>query len=295
MPANVMALVTGAAGVCRIVAERSWPGPRRNRVWEVEAGTAGYGVRLIVKQHATTGAFQREAAAYQSITPALGNDRTADLVAVDETARALVLTRIPGTPVSCLRLDADAMTEVYRQAGTLLAALHAHPAPAPAAGRVTWQDELAQVTEELTALPDETATMLKDLLHSGPPPRLSLITAHGDWMPRNWLWDDHRLRIIDFEDTGSSPADRTDLARLGYRVLRGHPDLDAAFRQGFGRAFTPAEHKAMRLSAALDALRALRWGRIHGDESTLTEAHTMLDHLHADQYQPWNTATRSAA
>ncbi|MFF0740494.1 aminoglycoside phosphotransferase family protein [Streptomyces sp. NPDC004111] len=294
MPVEVWSAVTRAAGVCRIVAEHSWPDPARNRLWELEPATVT--VRLIVKQHATTTAYQREVAAYQHVTRALGEDRTPDLVTTCEESRTLVLTRIPGSLVSGLRLDADEQLEVFRQAGELLAKLHALAAPVPGPGGVTWQDEVAQVTPLLTTLPIESALMLDKLLAEGPPP-LPPITTHGDWLPHNWLWDDDssRLRIIDFEETGTAPRRRTDFARLGYRILRGHPDLDDSFRHGYGRGFSRAEHQSMRRSAALDALHTLRQGRTHHDNAAVAEAHTMIDHLHADQYESWHTTTRSRA
>ncbi len=286
LPQEVRSLVTGAAGVCRVIADLSWPGPGRHRVWELEAGAPGSGVRLIVKQHVATTAFGREFAAYRTLVPALGADRVPHLVAASERECVLVPTSLPGTPVCSQSLDAEEECEVFRQAGALLAALHAKPPPAPQPGRLTWREHVTQVQPELQGLPDTSAALLGSLLAGGPPPRLALAAVHGDWMPRNWLWDGLRLRIVDFEATTSS-AGCTDVARLGYRILRRRPDLDTAFRRGYGRHFTRTEHEAMRRYAALDALQALRWGRTYQDEATLTQAHTMIEQLHADQSKLW--------
>ncbi|MFJ2744780.1 aminoglycoside phosphotransferase family protein [Streptomyces sp. NPDC087440] len=289
LPDDVASLVRSEAGACRVVADLTRPGHLLNRVWELEYGPRGLRNRLVVKQHASVTAHRRELAAYQKIVPALGDGTAPLLVAVSERTRTLLLTRIPGTPVSTLSLDASTEAEVYRQAGAVLATLHAQPAPAPAPGSITWQDKLAQAQGELLALPADAADMLADLLSGGPPPRLARVGVHGDWMPRNWLWDGRRLRVVDFEAATGASAASTDLARLGYRVLRGRPDLDAAFRTGYGRAFTRAEHQTMRISAALDALQALRWGRLHRDQDTLNQAHTMIQNLRADQDSPWAT------
>ncbi|MFI5804485.1 phosphotransferase family protein [Streptomyces sp. NPDC051561] len=292
LPDQVQTLLRGATREpCRVVADLSWHGPLRNRVWEVESGPPGMGFRRVVKQHVTTSTFQREYAAYKRIVPALGIDRAPLLASAHENTRTLILTRVPGVPVSALSLTAAEEIEVYHQAGEVLALLHAQPAPAPTPGSVTWHDKLTQVQAELLALPEASADLLAMLLSDGPPPKLPRVAVHGDWMPRNWLWDGRHLRVVDFEAAVGAPAACTDLARLGYRVLRGRPDLDTAFRAGYGRNFTRTEHRVMRQCAALDALQALQWGRLHSDKETVAQAHTMISHLRADQDTP-STAQR---
>lgn len=98
--------------------------------------------------------------------------------------------------------------------------------------------------------------------------------------PRTGCGDEteQRLRVIDFERAELRPAACRDLSRLRYRILSHRPDLNAAFRHGYGRPLTTEELVACRAYGALDALDSLNWGIKHRDGG-LVEAHIMLENL----------------
>ncbi|MFE4869514.1 aminoglycoside phosphotransferase family protein [Streptomyces sp. NPDC056682] len=226
---------------------------------------------------------------YESEWPAvLGPGRAPLLAAHDPAAQALVVTAVPGRPVREQRLGAEQEREVYRQAGQLLARLNTAPfndrVPERSAGwEVTVERMLAAA--RLYASPEDLA-MVRDLTREQPA-ALPAVVSHGDFMPRNWLWDpaEQCLRIIDFERSGIEPSAHRDLPRLHYRLLHDRPDLKAAFYSGLGRTPNDAERHACAAYGALDAVSALRYGLEKRDLASVDEAHTMLRHLHSDYAQ----------
>ncbi|MCZ4100756.1 aminoglycoside phosphotransferase family protein [Streptomyces sp. H39-C1] len=283
MPAPVRRFVVSVIGSFTITAERSWAGPGRPAVWEIQATS---GRRLFVKDHAGPQGYSRETFAYRYWTAALGTGRAPTLLAADPVTRAIVLTSVPGRSLHDLPLELDSEWEAFRQAGELLASLHAIALPAPAdrADEAGWEAEAATMLRNAARiLPPHDVAMLRTLTQQPPPP-LPEVVAHADYVPRNWLWDPHaeRLHIIDFERTGIESAARRDLSRLEYRVFARRPDLRFAFYQGYGRALTDGERRSCSAYAALDAVSALRWGLDHHDDEVVQQALTMLDALRAE-------------
>ena len=91
-------------------------------------------------------------------------------------------------------------------------------------------------------------------------PTVPAVASHGDFQPRNWLWDtaSGRLGIIDWER--AEPAEAIgDLVRLEYGPWDGRPDLREQFFEGYGRALTPEEDETLFCYVGLDALSGLRW------------------------------------
>ncbi|MDJ0344940.1 phosphotransferase [Streptomyces sp. H10-C2] len=283
MPDPVRRFVDSAIGPFTITAVHSWAGPGRPAAWEVEAID---GRRLFVKHHASPKGYSRETFAYRYWTAALGKSRAPTQLAADPATRAIVLTSVPGRSLHDQPLGLDSEWVAYRQAGELLARLHniALPAPGDRATEAGWDAETATMLRNAAQiLPPHDVAMLRTLTLQ-PPPALSEVVAHADYMPRNWLWDPHteRLHIIDFERTGIECAARRDLSRLEYRLFAQRPDLRFAFYQGYGRALTDAERRACSAYAALDAVSALRWGQEHHDDEAVQQARTMLDALRAE-------------
>ncbi|MGX1668592.1 phosphotransferase enzyme family protein [Streptomyces sp. NPDC055400] len=286
MPETVHRLVASVTSSFSVVADHSSPGDGRPFVWEVEAPD---GRGWLAKLNPGPKLHRREVRAYQQgWAAALGQDRAPTLEAVDDEACAIVITKVPGRPIRHLRLDAKEEQEAYRQAGQLLARLNAADPgePESAASTASWEQSvekmLASAALHLTA--DDVAVLRS--LTSRAPAELPRVVSHGDFMPRNWLWEqaEQRLRVIDFERTCIEAAVWRDLPRLTYRILRGRQDLEAAFKAGYGRTLTIDERHACAAYAALDAVSALRWGIEHHDIESVDEAHTMLLHLEAEHH-----------
>ncbi|MBZ9641407.1 phosphotransferase enzyme family protein [Streptomyces sp. PSKA30] len=283
MPAALRDLLVTVTDTYAVVAEHGRPDDMRPSVWEIEGLN---GKRWFAKQHVGPRLHQREVDAYQQWTKALGSDRAPFLAAADSKERTVVVTAVPGSSLDKLRLPAEQEREAYRQAGLLLNRLHtADPGQPPSAATETdWDDKLAKLLDGAAryVTADEIA-MLRSLAKQAPAD-LPKVVAHGDYMPKNWMWNEseQRLRIIDFERTQHEPAARHDLSRLHYRVLHHRLDLAAAFYRGYGRPLSRDEEQALTTYAAVDALDSVCWGATHHDIDLVDEAHTMIANLRAE-------------
>jgi Ser/Thr protein kinase RdoA (MazF antagonist) len=101
---------------------------------------------------------------------------------------------------------------------------------------------------------------------------------HGDNQPRNWLWSEMRLALVDFERT--RPAARMhDLVILTVTQWLDHPDRQKAFLQGYGRALTDTERHALRCLTALDTVNCLAWGPDNDHPEVTARGRRTLDRL----------------
>ena len=154
---------------------------------------------------------------------------------------------------------------MHRQAGLLLGRLHeSHRVPEAVA-------EVSRVTSRVGRHLDQVGGLLTPAQRSlvrdcarrlawlGP--RVPAVASHGDFQPRNWLWDaaSSRLGVIDWERAEPAAAVR-DLVRLEYGPWDQRPDLREQFFAGYGRALTPGEDVMLFCHAVLDALSGLQWG-----------------------------------
>lgn len=100
---------------------------------------------------------------------------------------------------------------------------------------------------------------------------LPIVFCHGDYSPRNWLWDEEKARcgLIDFEASGHDVAVK-DLVWLRGAVWPTRRDLQEAFLAGYGRALTEAEELALLLLTARLAVSYLTMG-IANDNPVLVE------------------------
>ncbi|MDT0467611.1 aminoglycoside phosphotransferase family protein [Streptomyces gibsoniae] len=281
MPSALHQLVGSVTDTYTVVAEHPRPCNIRPSVWEVNGPG---GERWVAKQHAGPKLHRREVDAYQKWTISLGADRAPELVASDTETRAVLVTGVPGRSLDTLRVPAEQERKAYEQAGELLARHHAAAADEPMTADVTdevWGATVAKLLDGAAQhVPDHEITLVRALLQEAPP-RLPQVAAHGDYMPKNWMWEEaeQRLRIIDFEWAELQPAAHRDFSRLRYRILAQRPDLLAAFHHGYGRQLTEEELAACRAYAALDSLDSLSWGITHRDIGLVDEAHTMLENL----------------
>jgi thiamine kinase-like enzyme len=166
---------------------------------------------------------------------------------------------------------------VHRQAGLLLARLHESPV---APGADTQASRLASrmdghldqvgglLTSAQQALARDCASRLAWL-----GPHVPAVASHGDFQPRNWLWDpaSGRLGVIDWERAEPAAAIR-DLARLEYGPWDRRPDLREAFFAGYGRTLTAQEREMLTCYAVLDALSGLVWGMANDDDEVVDRA-----------------------
>ncbi|WP_327745088.1 aminoglycoside phosphotransferase family protein [Streptomyces europaeiscabiei] len=280
MPSALHHLVESVTDTYTVVAEHPRPGDIRPSVWEVNGPD---GERWFGKLHAGAKLHHREVTAYQKWTVALGAGRAPELVASDTQTRTALITAVPGRGLDTLRLPAEQERAAYEQAGELLARFHTAAAdePTPAATEEAWDEAVAQLLDRTAAYVPEYDLAIVRTLAEEVPPSLPQVSQHGDYMPKNWMWDEteQRLRIIDFERAELLPAAYRDLSRLRYRILHHRPDLNAAFHHGYGRPLTTEELVACRAYGALDALDSLNWGIKHRDGGLVDEAHIMLENL----------------
>ncbi|MFJ6378614.1 phosphotransferase family protein [Kitasatospora sp. NPDC092039] len=289
IPDDVERLLPAAAGRCELLGVRSHDRAGRPCVWEVvDEG----GRRLFAKRHKNALMHERETAAYRLLAPALGEGRTPSLLAADASSLLVVTSALPGTPVVSTALSAAEEQEVYRQAGHLLAVIHAQPTvDAPVGEYLLWDQEreraLARARD--ACLSDEEVAVLAEAARAEPP-RTALAYCHGDFGPRNWLvrrdgdgdgdGDGLTLGVIDFERSHVEAPARRDLMRVTLHLTPRRADLRAAFTTEYGRDLTPQERAACRAWAAIDCPAALRWALDHHrDEEVLGYARTVLDLL----------------
>jgi hypothetical protein len=280
MPSALHQLVGSVTDTYTVIAEHPRPGDNRPSLWEIDGL---YGARWFAKQHAGAKLHRREVDAYRKWTVCLGADRAPELIAADTQTRSVLVTAVSGRSLDTLRLPVGQERKAYEQAGELLARHHtaATDEPATDVADETWDAIAAKLLDGAASyVPEHDIAMVRALAIEALP-RLPHVAAHGDYMPKNWMWDEteQRLRIIDFERAELQPAARRDFSRLRYRVLLQRPDLKAAFHHGYGRQLTDDELTACRTYGALDALDSLSWGIQHRDIGLVDEAHTMLENL----------------
>ncbi|MFB6884178.1 phosphotransferase enzyme family protein [Streptomyces noursei] len=255
----------------------------RSRVWELEGGGGG---RWYVKVSPSVKFFTRETRAYRHVVPALGQGRAPHLLDSRAQDLAVLLTAAPGTPAPGLALASGEWRAVHRQAGVLCARLHeagaldrddraeAEASLQAAAGGA--EKYLARAGDRLT---EDERQVIRDhaaqLRRVGPVP-VSYI--HGDNQPRNWLWSQGQLALVDFERT--RPAARVqDLVILAVTEWLDHPDRETAFLRSYGRELTGDERHALRCLSALDAVNCLAWGPDNDHPEVTARGRWTLDRL----------------
>ncbi|MFE5302007.1 phosphotransferase [Streptomyces sp. NPDC056632] len=254
----------------------------RSRVWEL---TGEGGARRYVKVSPSVKFFTRETRAYRSVVPALGHSRAPRLLDSRADGLALLLTVAPGAPAPGLDLTSTQWRAVHAQAGMLCARLHeagaldARDRAEAAASLVAAADGaekyLGRAGDRLTADEQQLVRDYAQLRRVGPVP---LGYIHGDNQPRNWLWSEAGLALVDFERT--RPAARVqDLVILTATEWLGHPDRERAFLQTYGRDLTSAERQGLRCLTALDAVNCLAWGPDNGHPDITARGRRTLERL----------------
>jgi Phosphotransferase enzyme family len=195
----------------------------------------------------------------------------------DVAAKLLVTRFQPGELVQGGR-DAG-NPDTYRQAGQLLALLHAQTA-------VTSDDYEQRANEKSLTWFDgphriapHTVARLRAEIASWPEPAAVLVPTHGDWQPRNWLIHDGVVTIIDFGRMALRPA-LTDFGRLVVQEFRGRPGLEAAFLDGYGA--DPREPGAWHRSRVRDAIGTAAYAYQIGSGPFEAQGHRMIAEVLAE-------------
>jgi 8-oxo-dGTP diphosphatase len=273
LPGQFAALACQVAGQITDVTDCSWQRDT-SAVWRLSSASGGC---WYLKRHSSGRFHAREVAALRNWAPALGPGRVPELAAADPEILVMVVTAVPGEPVLGLRLSTREEQQVHRQAGQMLGRLHESrlvPGAGEDASRLTSRVD-AHLDQAGGLLTPAQRAMVRDcasrLAWLGP--RVPAVASHGDFQPRNWLWDtaSGRLGIIDWERAEPASAVR-DLVRLEYGPWDGRPDLREDFFAGYGRALTLEEDETLSCYAILDALSGLRWGLANGDDEVVSRA-----------------------
>ncbi len=205
------------------------------------------------------------------LDPWTSSGRAPALAHHDAEAKLLVTRYLSGRLVVSTAYAADPAT--YRQAGELLALLHAQTA-------VTDDDyEARERRKSLTWLdgphriaPD-VVERLRTEIASWPTPAATLVPTHGDWQPRNWLVHDGVVNVIDFGRAAMRPA-MSDFARLAVQDFRRDPSLETAFLDGYGA--DPREPGAWHRNQVREAIGTAVWAYRVGDERFEAQGHRMI-------------------
>ncbi len=252
-------LVRGWLGEVELVAEHGW-----GLVDTVVLQVRSQGRDLTVKAAGPTNHHVgREIDAHERWTgPLLDEDRAPRLVHADRDANVLVASWLPGE----LAQDGPAQhdPEAHRQAGELLARLHGQAAHVDEGWEAAQRRRLLTWLGRAHRIPEEQVARVRELVAGWPDEPAVVVPTHGDYQPRNWLWDDGTVRVIDFGRAALRPA-ATDLGRLATREWAGRPELEAAFLEGYGE--DPREAGAWSRMQVAEAVGTAAWAHQVGDEA----------------------------
>jgi thiamine kinase-like enzyme len=207
--------------------------------------------------------IRREIDAYVRFARVLSSmGHTPQLVHADQDAGVLVVTHLEGRSATDASISND--TQIHRSAGALLKLFH---------GQRTELSETQDRRENEQALGlirwlhgtgnyflDEPRAALRGYV----PIALATVPTHGDFVPRNWLVDDRRVKVIDFGNFAFRPA-ASDLVRMSLTTWYKRDDLESAFFGGYGS--DPRDRASWRVLQIRESVRLLAWAererRIH--------------------------------
>ncbi|MGW4492290.1 aminoglycoside phosphotransferase family protein [Streptomyces sp. NPDC004376] len=267
------------------VTDASWP-RGDSRVWRVRTDHG----EVFVKLYPSSKKYEREVKGCEHAARALADTEAPHVLASDPQRPALVLSALPGRVVRGLPLEQAEEKRVHRLAGDLLRRWH--DADEPISDR-----EHQRIMESVTAQAHEAATILerlgdqlslaeqdlvRDAVHDLPDlaRALPLVYRHGDYSPRNWLWDaevEHH-GLIDFEESALGLAIE-DLVWLCGAAWPTRPDLRDAFLTGYGRLLSSTEQRALVLLTARLGVSYLSTGLTKTDTILIDRGRTVLQHM----------------
>jgi aminoglycoside phosphotransferase (APT) family kinase protein len=231
------------------------------------------GSRFIVKAGgAADHHIERELRAHHDwLLPWTCRGRAPALAHGDAAAKLLVTSYLPGELVLG---SAHADTpDTYRQAGQLLALLHAQAGRADDAYERRANEKSLAWLDGPHRIAPPAVERLRAEIAAWPTPPAALVPTHGDWQPRNWLIHDGVISVIDFGRADLRPA-LTDFARLAVQEFRRDPDLETAFLDGYGT--DPREPEAWHRNQVREAIGTAAWAYQVGAEFFEAQGHRMI-------------------
>lgn len=271
LPASVAAYTRRIVGPFDLVATRSWR-YHGGDIWEICAD----GTRYIVKRHRDGRHWRQEVAGY-GWSAVLGTGRVPSLTGADEDLAVIITTLLTGTGLDQAAVGAAEEWEAYRQAGTLLRSFHEAAASRPdtsVSDRLTAKAYAALTSARRLLTSAETAVIAAQITQmEALAVRLPAVATHGDFQPRNLLWDSAAriLSVIDFEKAALAPAAR-DIACITAAIRQDQSDLLDAFYQGLGRNPEGDELAATVAFTVLTALTDYAWAQENGDHAAISAA-----------------------
>lgn len=253
----------------RAVRDHGW-GLVDSAVLEVVSG----GERFIVKadgeaQHHIT----RELDAHERwVAPWVAAGRAPQLVAGDRAAKVLVTRYLPGHLV--LGSPAQRETDTFRQAGELLAMLHAQPDAVDRDYEANENRKVLSNLERPHRIDPADTERVRAAVGSWPHEPTTVVPTHGDWQPRNWLEHDGRIGVIDFGRAALRPA-LSDWLRLEARDFRHDRARADAFVEGYGADLRGSD--AWVRERVREAVNTAVWAHGVGDEPFEREGHHMIE------------------
>ncbi len=251
-----------------VVADHSW-GLVETTVLELTQGRN----RLIVKAGGESDHhIEREIHAHLHwLEPWTARGRAAVLRHFHIEAKLLVAGHLPGRLVLGSEQASD--PQAYRQAGQLLAMLHAQVVVADDSYEERENDRSLVWLSRPHRIEPDVQENLRAQIASWSTPATSLVPTHGDWQPRNWLIHEGVVSIIDLGRAALRPA-MSDFARLAAQEFRADPALEAAFLSGYGA--DPREAEAWHRNRVREAIGTAVWAHQVGDEAFEAQGHRMV-------------------
>lgn len=276
LPAELAAFAQHVLGPLTAPVDLSWP-YQGSEVYRI---TDAHAVEHIVKRLENDRFYAMEVEGYRW-APVLGSGRAPRLEAADPDLRVVITSFLPGHVLTGVELDPEDERDAYRQAGELLALLHRAEEPSADTAVVDRligrsEQQLRKAERELTRAQREVARgAARTLAELGP--RLPSVPSHGDFQPRNLLYDRKRGQVaaIDFERAAFAPAVR-DLVRLESGVFAHRPRARAGFYRGYGRELESLERQALIAWMIVDAVSGLAWGIPNGDAEVVARARNVF-------------------
>lgn len=245
-----------------------------SRVWRIDAAQG----EVYLKAHRQRQKFVQERHAYTAWTPVLGPSCPRLLASHDSLPHALLLTGVPGVVMEGRAWSTDVELAAHEAAGRFLARLHAldfaDGDPVPVDEAVAQRFESWRVRATGT-LPDDVLDRAQEMLRPQVFTGMRRVPCHRDFSPRNWLWSEDGLRVIDFEHARPDLW-LTDVVKLDHGSWVDRPELRTAFWRGYARPPSGLDLERLKALQILYAISTVVWAREHGDETFEAFGHTLV-------------------
>ena len=289
--AALRAFAERSVGPIVALEDRSRAFGRISLVWRLE--TAG-GRQYYLKRHEDRRLFDRERHAVLDWLPRLpegARQMTAPPTAIADDLDAMIFEAAPGEIVEEADLTREERLAAYQLAGAFAAALHALPCdgcgPAAGYGATLLESVERWLGDPQAAFSVEVQEWVRDEVRAGGAfEGVSLVPAHMDYSPRNWLL--HRdggvlwLHVIDWERARPAPWVE-DVQRMAEDHWHADPTLREAFFLGYGREPSEVEERQIRALVVVNgAVGAIAWGGQRGDSAFVAKGRAILERLRAE-------------